>query len=477
MKIKVIQGYTEREQLKMSAKRVSGVRNERVNISSTGDRTTSEGTRATVFNGAAIARVAEETNERMDGAASNGIRITKSQLKKILVNYSMSRGCTEECKKRQLEWQEEKLRLRKEMNDIMAKLKLVALDIKWIAKMVAEKLPSSALKEYVHEAMVVMDEICTSKKTREESGQQVLANGTEKAARGPSPSSLSASTPGDAMRVSSETSRANTIASLAPLGLRISRNGSANLGGAGDSMRRHNLEDTAAVQVKGVKKCRKNGPQESKDSAFFMDDFGSTARGQEISDAQTAGGEVEGSKNSAVALNGGDSGHKQDVNQSLSSCISLNDAMVVRVHYFRNESTGEMHREHPLRFPVLNASTDMPILEIELGNGQHDVAKNKRVLLEVRYDFASNDQKVRIFYYMRSIAESVATYGWQSALCAPCTVGQLTKVLLVFDPRQNFVHDVLFVIGYVECGGGRRGRWSDVCFVNLDECNRIFHGH
>lgn len=31
------------------------------------------------------------------------------------------------------------------MKDLMAKLKLIALNMKWIAKMVAEKLPNSAV--------------------------------------------------------------------------------------------------------------------------------------------------------------------------------------------------------------------------------------------------------------------------------------------------------------------------------------------
>lgn len=84
------------------------------------------------------------------------------------------------------------------------------------------------LKEHVHEAMVVMDEICASKETREGSGQQVQANGTEKAESGHSPTSFSTSTPGGATGVSSEPSKVDTVAPRAALELGILRNGSAS---------------------------------------------------------------------------------------------------------------------------------------------------------------------------------------------------------------------------------------------------------
>lgn len=67
----------------MSTKRVSGVGNESVNVSSTEGKTTSGGTGATVFEGRATTRVGEGTDGGMDGAATAGIRITKSQLKRV----------------------------------------------------------------------------------------------------------------------------------------------------------------------------------------------------------------------------------------------------------------------------------------------------------------------------------------------------------------------------------------------------------
>lgn len=65
-----------------------------------------------------------------------------------------------------------------------------------------------------------------------------------------------------------------------------------DLGSAGDSTRKHNLEDTAAVKAERVKKYRKDGPQESKDSALInlIDDVGFPAK--ETSNAQTSGTET-----------------------------------------------------------------------------------------------------------------------------------------------------------------------------------------
>ncbi|KHN89082.1 hypothetical protein Tcan_15387 [Toxocara canis] len=372
-------------------------------------------------------------------------RLSKTELRKALLMYRMCNGgCAGGCRKRE---EQERRLAEEERKRILLKLNEMAKCLSCLVATVNDKLTDPLLREQMNEAVRILTELRSSIASRSQLVGRVSVNGVECNRN---------------LHVSSgnlPTSKefAAGVPKVAPL----------NDGNAGSAKKRRS--ERLVVNVEEAKKKRS-----SEDDAIVLlsDDDEHTP---ESSNSATAppGIANEDSADDITILSDGENERSQTGRNAENDHPSATNAMmVIKLQYSNHEWSGCLLRGHPLFLPSINMSSNLPRLTISLGNTSQDIISCRRVLLDVTYEIRSVNQKLCVYYYLRSIAESDPNYDWQYATCVPCNLRKRSQLLFAFDHRQSFTQEVLYVVGYLE-GNGKRGQWSDICVVNLGLCARL----
>ncbi|VDN33097.1 unnamed protein product [Gongylonema pulchrum] len=127
-------------------------------------------------------------------------------------------------------------------------------------------------------------------------------------------------------------------------------------------------------------------------------------------------------------------------------------------------------RYHPMPLPKMKIYPGLriPRLKIEKVNSPEDVLANRRVKLCIYYEGNSFMKQIfHILYYLRSMVENGEADGWSWIHSRECEDSKTNDLIIQFDLDQQWVSDMIYFTGYLECGLERYGPYAEVCAVNL----------